>query len=67
MKLDFDDFATKDEDVINLNNKGLRDDELDIISKVIEQSTVLEKLDLRGNHLTLDDGKLANAIAKNTT
>jgi len=34
---------------------------------VIEQSTVLEELDLGDNKLTLSDGKFANAIAKNKT
>ena len=52
---------------IDLNNKGLLDDDLDILYKVIEQSTALEHLDLSYNRLTLSDGKLANAMAKNTT
>jgi len=53
--------------VINLSSKGLNDDDLDILCKVIVQSTALEELHLHCNKLTLDDGKLANAIAKNTT
>ena len=53
---------------INLSDRGLFDGDLDhVLYQVIEQSTVLEDLWLEGNNLTLDDGKLANAIAKNTT
>ena len=53
---------------INLILKGLCDDnDLDILYKVIGESTVLEALSLSNNQLTLSDGKLANAIAKNTT
>ena len=53
---------------IDLKNRGLFDGDLDhVLYQVIEQSTVLEDLWLEGNNLTLDDGKLANAIAKNTT
>ena len=47
--------------------EDLRDDDLDDLIKVIEQSTVLERLNLSGNNLTLADGKLAKAIAKNTS
>jgi len=53
--------------VINLSSKGLNDDDLDVLYQIIEQSNVIEKLDLGVNHLTLADGKFANAIAKNTT
>ena len=53
---------------INLSDGGLFDGDLDhVLYQVIEQSTVLEDLWLEGNNLTLADGKLANAIAKNTT
>jgi len=52
---------------INLILKGLCDDGLDILYKVIGESTVLEALSLSNNNLTLSDGKLADAIAKNTT
>ena len=52
---------------INLILKGLCDDDLDVLYKVIGESTVLEALSLSNNQLTLSDGKLANAIAKNTT
>jgi len=49
------------------NNIHLCGDDLDVLMKVIKQSTVLEELDLECNNLTLADGKLANAIATNTT
>jgi len=52
---------------IDLRYKGLNDDDLDVLYKVIARSTVLEGLNLGSNKLTLSDGKLANAIAKNTT
>ena len=65
MKLDFDDLVRREE--IDLYSKGLVDDDLDVLYQVIEQSTVLEKLDVGVNHLTLADGKFANAIGKNTT
>ena len=43
------------------------DDDLDRLTKVIEQSKVLKTLHLSDNELTLADGKLTNAIAKNAT
>ena len=52
---------------IHLSNKRLHDDDLDILIKVIEESTVLEELYLNYNELTLADGNLTNAIANNTT
>ena len=52
---------------IDLENTGLVDDDLEVIYKVIEQSTDLEELRLMDNELTLANGKLATAIAKNTT
>ena len=52
---------------INLILKGLCDDDLDVLYKVMGESTVLEALSLSNNQLTLSDGKLTNAIAKNTT
>ena len=63
MKLYFDEL----QEVIRLNYKGLRDDDLDELYQIIEQSTVLKELSLRNNNLSLSDGKLAIAIAKNTT
>ena len=53
--------------IIDLGDIDLIDDDLDEVIKTIEQNTVLEKLGLGDNKLTLADGKLANAIAKNTT
>jgi len=50
-----------------LEKKGLQDDDLDALCKVIVKSTFLHELSLRGNKLTLSNGKLADAIAKNTT
>ena len=65
MKLNFDELIKKEK--INHGNKGLCDDDLDVLCHVIEQSKVLERLRLSYNKLTLADGKLANAIATNTT
>ena len=65
MKLNFNELVKQKD--IRLFNRGLRDDDLDPLIKVIEQSTVLEELDLSCNELTLADGKLAHAIAKNKT
>ena len=65
MKLNFDELIKQN--FIDLEDKGLRDNDLDVLIKVIEQSTVLETLNLRNNNLTLADGKLAKTIAKNTT
>ena len=66
MKLaDLDKFVNQKE--IHLYNEGLNDDDLDVLYKVIDQSAVLEELDLGYNELTLADGNLTNAIAKNTT
>ena len=49
------------------HHEGLVDNDLDILYQVIEKSKVLQVLNLRGNKLTLADGKFATAIAKNTT
>jgi len=65
MKLNYDELI-KQKDV-KLSNKGSQDDALDVLYKVIEQSTVLEILWLSYNKLTLADGKLASAIAKSKT
>lgn len=65
MKLELDELVKQD--VIFLGNEGLKDDDLDVLITVIGQSTVLEKLYLYSNKLTLADGKLAAAIAKNKT
>jgi len=65
MKLNYDELI--EQKTIYLEYEGLKDNDLDVLYQVIEQSTVLEKLDLGHNNLTLADGKLANAIANNTT
>ena len=53
---------------INLGYKGLSDNDLDdVLCHVIKESSVLYELGLHDNNITLADGKLANAIAKNTT
>lgn len=65
MKFKFDELVKQK--IIYLR-EGLSDDDLDILYKVVEQSIFLERLYLSDNNkLTLADGKLANAIAKNTT
>jgi len=56
--------------IINLRRVGLGyddDGELGMVYNVIEHSTVLDDLDLSYNSLTLDDGKLADAIAQSNT
>lgn len=50
-----------------LRGKGLYDNDLDILIKAIQQSTVLDDLNLYNNKLTLADGKLIDAIANNKT
>jgi len=65
MESDFDFDKLVKKETINLKGKGLSDDDLDVLIQVIEQSTVLVALSLSDNQLTLSDGKLANAIAKN--
>ena len=65
--LNYDELINKKS--IDLSSKGLSDNDLGVLYpliQVIEKSAVLEKLILDRNKLTLDDGKLANAIAKNT-
>jgi len=55
---------------ICLSNKNLNGDKLDVLVKVIKQSTILEELDLQYNNIgeKQSDFKLfANAIAKNRT
>jgi len=64
MKLELDELVKQD--VINLSYKySLSNDDLDVLCPAIEKSTVLKKLSLTHNNLTLADGKLAAAIAKN--
>ena len=65
MKLDLEKLAKQE--YIHLSNKRLHDDDLDVLYKVIEQSTVIETLRLDRNRLTLSDGKLANAIGNSET
>jgi len=67
MKLELDELVKQD--VINLSYKySLSNDDLDVLIEAIEQEgTATETLSLDGNKLTLADGKLAAAIAKNTT
>lgn len=65
MKLNFDKLIKQKH--IDLSHKGLNDDDLDVLYKVIEESTVLEWLDLSDNNLTLDDGVLTDAVANNAT
>ena len=67
---------------LELANMGLHDDDLDVLIEAIKQNAVFTRLSLRNyteeyrkimlllpyrNKLTLADGKLADAIAKNTT
>ena len=61
--LNFDELLKQE--VIGLNHHAALD--LDPLYEVIEQSTVLKELFLGGNHLTLSNGKLANAVANNVT
>ena len=42
-------------------------DNLDGLIKVIQESKVLEELDLSDNGITLADGKFTDALAKNKT
>jgi len=55
------------EKIINLTYKGLRDDDLDVLTEVLQKSKTLEKLFLSKNQITLADGKFANALANNCT
>ena len=63
LMLNFDELVKQE--VIDLNQHASPD--LDPLYKVIEQSNVLKELFLGGNHLTLSNGKLANAVAYNDT
>ena len=68
MKLNFDELVKQKIIYLdNERNRGLKDGDLDTLVKVIENSKVLEGLVLSNNNLTLSDGKLATAIAKNTS
>ena len=63
--MNFDELVRQEE--INLHDKGLRDDDLDVLIKVLQKSTVLKKLHLYTNYLTLADGKFADALKENVT
>ena len=65
MKLNYNELIKQES--INLCTKGLCDNDVEVLIKVIGQSTVLEELYLDNNKLTLADGMLATAIANNTT
>lgn len=64
-KMNFDNLVTQKS--IYLNNRGLRDGDLDVLVDVLQKSSVLEELDLSYNLITLADGKLTAALAKNRT
>ena len=65
MKLNYGELVKQEN--INLSNRGLNDDNIDVLINVLQQSTILNELNLSYNKLTLADGKLVAAIAKHTT
>jgi len=52
---------------IILDYNGLWDDDLDVIIKVLKDTTVLQELRLKFNEITLSSGKFAEALAYNRT
>eukprot|EP00580_Thalassiosira_gravida_P019253 CAMPEP_0201661616 /NCGR_PEP_ID=MMETSP0494-20130426/3934_1 /ASSEMBLY_ACC=CAM_ASM_000839 /TAXON_ID=420259 /ORGANISM="Thalassiosira gravida, Strain GMp14c1" /LENGTH=316 /DNA_ID=CAMNT_0048139773 /DNA_START=78 /DNA_END=1028 /DNA_ORIENTATION=+ len=48
-----------------LYNKGLHDDDLNVITEVLQKSQVLELLHLGANRITLTDGKFTDALTTN--
>mmetsp|Transcript_23126 Transcript_23126/g.49951 ORF Transcript_23126/g.49951 Transcript_23126/m.49951 type:complete len:309 (+) Transcript_23126:102-1028(+) len=65
VRMKFADLVNKK--IIDLSQKGLCDDNLDVLTKVLKKSKVLESLYLRDNQITLADGKFADALANNRT
>jgi len=53
---------------IDLNRKGLNDEDGDFLAKMLEQNSGLQKLECEGNNLgTLAAGAMGEALKKNTT
>lgn len=50
---------------ISLRCKELQDDDLDVVIRVLQESTILEEIYLYGNRITLADGKFTDALANN--
>jgi len=61
-------FATLiDKEQISLWQKNLQDEDLDEVTKVLEESKVLEVLDMSSNKLAFTNSKFIYAVAKNPT
>ena len=52
---------------IDLSSNGLHDANIDVLVAVIQKTTELHSLNLWGNRIALDDDKLTDAIAENST
>ena len=52
---------------IDLSSNGLHDANIDVLVDVIQKTTELHSLNLWGNLIALDDDKLTDAIAENST
>ena len=52
---------------IDLSFNGLHDANIDVLVAVIQKTTELHSLNLWGNRIALDDDKLTDAIAENST
>ena len=52
---------------IDLSSNGLHDANIDVLVDVIQKTTELHSLNLWGNRIALDDDKLTDAIAENST
>lgn len=52
---------------IDLSFNGLHDANIDVLVDVIQKTTELHSLNLWGNRIALDDDKLTDAIAENST
>ena len=61
----FDNLTEKEE--IHLRTKDLRNEDLDVVTKVLQKSDVLKKIDLWNNWIALVDGKFTDALANNHT
>jgi hypothetical protein len=63
--MNFDQLVTRK--CIDLSFNSLHDGNIDVLVEVIQKTTVLQALNLWGNRIALDDDKLTDAIAQNST
>jgi len=63
--MNFDDLVRKER--IYLVDRGLDENDIEVLARVLEESDVLDVLLLSSNHVTLAEGTFADALSRNNT